>query len=117
VSGRRLDVLRTLQESGGPLSIGEIARQLGVHVNTARFHLEALTGTGAAPAPALSTSPVAVDFGSQLAGAASAPRTVTLRNTGTGPLTFAATPFAMTGANAPRMRCVRISLPFHFLDF
>ena len=40
-----------------------------------------------------------MDFGSQLAGAASAPRTVTLRNTGTGPLTFAATPFAMTGAN------------------
>ncbi len=48
VSGRRLDVLRTLQESGEPLSIGEIARRLSVHVNTARFHLEALTGTGQA---------------------------------------------------------------------
>ncbi|MCO8270399.1 helix-turn-helix domain-containing protein [Actinoplanes sp. TRM 88003] len=46
MSGRRLDVLRTLQESGGPLSIGEIARRLGVHVNTARFHLDALTATG-----------------------------------------------------------------------
>jgi urease beta subunit len=84
-----------------PLAAGSRTATLGVSDDAPGSpQTVALSGTGAAPAPALSSTPTAVDFGSQLTGATSAPRTITLRNTGTGPLTFGATPFAMTGANA-----------------
>lgn len=45
-SGARDDVLRAVKKASGPVSIAEIAQQLDVHVNTARFHLDALTETG-----------------------------------------------------------------------
>lgn len=44
--GRREDVLTALRGAGRPMSISEIAEQLSIHPNTARFHLEALTKRG-----------------------------------------------------------------------
>lgn len=43
---RRGRVLRLLRDAGGPMAIAEIAERLGIHVNTARFHLESLVSTG-----------------------------------------------------------------------
>jgi predicted ArsR family transcriptional regulator len=40
-------VLRALRESDGPLSVADVAERLGVHPNTARFHLDALVDEGA----------------------------------------------------------------------
>ncbi|MGN6782495.1 MAG: helix-turn-helix transcriptional regulator [Marmoricola sp.] len=45
-SGRREQVLALLRESPEPRSILEVADPLGVHANTARFHLEALHRAG-----------------------------------------------------------------------
>lgn len=45
-SGRRAAVLATLREADAPLRVGEIAARLGVHPNTARFHLAALVRSG-----------------------------------------------------------------------
>jgi predicted ArsR family transcriptional regulator len=45
-SGRRREVLRLLRAADTPLSIAAVARQLGVHPNTARFHLDALVAGG-----------------------------------------------------------------------
>jgi predicted ArsR family transcriptional regulator len=39
---RRAEVLRALHAADGPLSVTDIAERLGVHPNTARFHLDAL---------------------------------------------------------------------------
>jgi predicted ArsR family transcriptional regulator len=47
-TGRQPDVLRLLKASEAPLSIAAIAERLGVHPNTARFHLDALVGSGRA---------------------------------------------------------------------
>ncbi|MGN6250908.1 MAG: helix-turn-helix transcriptional regulator [Marmoricola sp.] len=44
--GRREQVLGLLRAAGRPRSIVEVADELGVHPNTARFHLEALQGAG-----------------------------------------------------------------------
>jgi predicted ArsR family transcriptional regulator len=43
---RRLAVLRVLEATTSPLSIVQIAGQLGVHPNTVRFHLDALIENG-----------------------------------------------------------------------
>lgn len=43
---RRQQVLSALRASESPMSILEIARQLGLHVNTVRFHLQVLTDSG-----------------------------------------------------------------------
>lgn len=43
---RRLDVLRVLTAATGPLSIVEIAGELGVHPNTVRLHLDVLLPQG-----------------------------------------------------------------------
>jgi predicted ArsR family transcriptional regulator len=40
--GRRLELLRVLKAATAPLSIVQIADQLGVHPNTVRFHLDTL---------------------------------------------------------------------------
>ncbi|MFE1292672.1 helix-turn-helix transcriptional regulator [Streptomyces sp. NPDC058751] len=40
--GRRAAVLQLLRESGGPVGAAEVAERVGVHLNTARFHLDAL---------------------------------------------------------------------------
>lgn len=44
--GRRLDVLRLVQAADAPLSIAQIADELGVHPNTVRFHLDTLVEEG-----------------------------------------------------------------------
>ncbi|MDQ2627733.1 MAG: helix-turn-helix domain-containing protein [Actinomycetota bacterium] len=44
--GRRLDVLRLVQAADEPLSIVQIADELGVHPNTVRFHLDTLVEEG-----------------------------------------------------------------------
>jgi len=41
-------VMELLREATEPLSVETVAQQVGVHVNTARFHLEALVGSGLA---------------------------------------------------------------------
>jgi predicted ArsR family transcriptional regulator len=44
----RADVLDMLRAADGPLGVREVAQQMGLHPNTARFHLEALTEAGLA---------------------------------------------------------------------
>jgi predicted ArsR family transcriptional regulator len=48
MAGRRHDVLAVLRSAATPLSITEIAEQLAIHPNTARFHLDALVKSGRA---------------------------------------------------------------------
>lgn len=45
---RRARVLQALREADVPLGVTEVAAQTGVHVNTARFHLDALVAGGSA---------------------------------------------------------------------
>lgn len=42
----RTRVLRVLRESDGPLGAAEVADRLGIHSNSARFHLDALVEAG-----------------------------------------------------------------------
>lgn len=50
--GRRQEVLQLLRGAQEPLTIAAIATRLGVHVNTVRFHLDALLADGLVePAP------------------------------------------------------------------
>lgn len=44
----RADTLDTLRAAPGPLGAREVAQQMGLHPNTARFHLEALVEAGLA---------------------------------------------------------------------
>jgi predicted ArsR family transcriptional regulator len=44
----RADVLDTLRAAGGPVGVREVAQRMGLHPNTARFHLEALVDAGLA---------------------------------------------------------------------
>lgn len=44
--GRRGEVLALVRQSQEPLTIAQIAERLGVHPNTARFHLEGLEESG-----------------------------------------------------------------------
>lgn len=44
----RADVLDMLRAADGPLGVREVAQRTGLHPNTARFHLEALTEAGLA---------------------------------------------------------------------
>ena len=46
MSERRRQVLDTIHRAAEPVGVSEIADRLGVHPNTARFHLEALVGDG-----------------------------------------------------------------------
>ncbi len=45
---RRLEVLQLLRGSDRALSVVDVAQSLGIHKNTARMHLDALTGDGLA---------------------------------------------------------------------
>lgn len=42
----RARVLAVLQDAGEPLGVGAVAERVGLHANTARFHLDALVETG-----------------------------------------------------------------------
>ncbi len=44
----RSDVLEMLRAANGPLGVREVAQRMGLHPNTARFHLEGLTEAGLA---------------------------------------------------------------------
>jgi predicted ArsR family transcriptional regulator len=44
----RADVLDMLRAADGPLGVREVAQRMGLHTNTARFHLEALAEAGLA---------------------------------------------------------------------
>lgn len=44
--GRRTQVLQLLRDANEPLGIAEIADRLGIHTNTARFHLDTLVDNG-----------------------------------------------------------------------
>ncbi|MGV0634087.1 helix-turn-helix domain-containing protein [Mycolicibacillus trivialis] len=46
LTGRRFDVWRVLKAAQAPMSIAQIAAELGVHPNTVRFHLATLVGDG-----------------------------------------------------------------------
>lgn len=48
VSGRRAEVLARLRDADGALTVAEVAGLTGLHVNTARFHLDALVNDGLA---------------------------------------------------------------------
>jgi len=56
--------------------------------------------TGTAIAPAISLTPGSLTFASQALGTQSAPQTVTIKNTGTAPLSFTGTGITIGGANA-----------------
>jgi len=43
---RRAQVLDALREADTPLGVADIAGRIGIHVNTARFHLDALVAEG-----------------------------------------------------------------------
>ncbi|MCT2588651.1 ArsR family transcriptional regulator [Streptomyces sp. N2-109] len=44
---RRRQVSDTLRDAESPLGVADVAGRLGIHVNTARFHLDALAAEGA----------------------------------------------------------------------
>lgn len=46
--GRRMAVLSLLRQADQPLSVAEVAGAMGLHVNTARFHLDGLAEDGLA---------------------------------------------------------------------
>lgn len=46
MSERRRQVLESIQRAAAPVGVSEIADQLGVHPNTARFHLDVLVADG-----------------------------------------------------------------------
>jgi len=46
--GRRTHIIQLLRDSRTPLSVADIAKRVGIHVNTARFHLESLVDAGLA---------------------------------------------------------------------
>ena len=46
--GRRTHIIQLLRDAKEPLSVAEVAGAVGVHVNTARFHLESLVDAGLA---------------------------------------------------------------------
>ncbi|MDR3068928.1 MAG: helix-turn-helix domain-containing protein, partial [Cellulomonas sp.] len=46
--GRRTHIIQLLRDSREPLSVAEVAEQVGIHINTARFHLESLVYSGLA---------------------------------------------------------------------
>ncbi len=56
--------------------------------------------TGTAIAPAISITPTSLTFASQTVKTPSAPQTVTIKNMGTGPLSFTGTGITISGANA-----------------
>src|SRR5207244_7597849 len=60
-------------------------------------HSFSLSGTGTVPTPAVSLSPTSLDFGVQPVGTTSAPQSVTLTNSGDGPLSISS--ISLSGAN------------------
>lgn len=56
--GRRTHVIQLLRDNKEPLSVADVAAKVGIHINTARFHLESLVDAGLADRAAqLRTTP------------------------------------------------------------
>lgn len=56
--GRRTHVIQLLRDNKEPLSVADVATKVGIHINTARFHLESLVDAGLADRAAqLRTTP------------------------------------------------------------
>lgn len=81
-----------------PLVAGPRAAQLVVATNDPATPLTTAALTGTATGPLASIAPAALDFGKQLVGRASAPRAVTVTNSGTAPLWL--TQLTVTGSGA-----------------
>jgi uncharacterized repeat protein (TIGR01451 family) len=87
----------TLNVSFTPAAIG--ARNAAVQVTddaSGTPHSLALSGTGQAPGPAVTLSPTSLAFGTRGTGQTSPAQTVTLSNTGNGPLTISSIDLAGT---------------------
>jgi len=54
--GRRTHIIQTLRDAKEPLSVLEVAEIVGIHPNTARFHLESLVDAGMASREAEATN-------------------------------------------------------------
>jgi predicted ArsR family transcriptional regulator len=61
LSGARARVLEAMQLSGAAVSVGDIARELGLHENTARKHLEGLAERGLVQRGLVERAPDAAD--------------------------------------------------------
>jgi predicted ArsR family transcriptional regulator len=48
VGASRTDVTAKLREAEGPISVAQVASRTGLHINTARFHLDGLVSDGVA---------------------------------------------------------------------
>jgi predicted ArsR family transcriptional regulator len=48
LGARRAEVLACLEDATGPVTVASVAERTGLHVNTARFHLDGLVGAGRA---------------------------------------------------------------------
>ena len=82
-----------------PAAAGALTASLSVADNaTGSPQAVALTGTGTAPALAITLSPTTLTFASTVAGATTAAQTVTVKNTGTSAVTL--TSETITGASA-----------------
>jgi len=46
--GRRTHVIQLLRDAKEPLSVEDVSNEVGIHINTARFHLESLVDAGLA---------------------------------------------------------------------
>ena len=89
----------TINVSFTPLAGGSRSATLQITDNAPGSpHTVSLTGTGAVPA--VSLSPLSLDFGSQPQGTSSSPSTVTLTNSGNASLTMSSNGIAVNGANA-----------------
>ncbi len=54
--GRRTHIIQILRDAKEPLSVVEVAEMVGIHANTARFHLESLVDAGLATREAEASS-------------------------------------------------------------
>ena len=82
-----------------PASVGTKSASIAItHSASGSPSIVALEGSGVAAAAMASLSSAAMGFGSQEVGTVSASRSVTLRNTGTGPLTVSSVVLAGTDA-------------------
>ena len=67
-AGRREEVWQLLRDVGGPMAIAEVAERLGIHANTARFHLESLASNGRVERTTADTAPCASGLSPEPAG-------------------------------------------------
>ncbi|MGA7317980.1 MAG: choice-of-anchor D domain-containing protein [Silvibacterium sp.] len=88
----------TISAEFKPTTTGTLKASLSVADNASGSpHTVSLTGTGAAPTPAFSITPISIAFPSSVQGAMSAAQVITVKNTGTVSATISS--IALTGNN------------------